>query len=300
MADSVSSTPESSTDSATPCSSRTLRKRRRESYADTYMDGRSRKAYKLRKDIDIAQKQMGSPPHMPDLVCITCSEALSRIQQSFFGLKRQGSEIKRRQVPKNQDKQHYRNLVVQNEWLRANVFDAMGNYLFCQQCITAALQISKQRLVRQRCVKRNQYQKPVVEMSKENTTAEKLESFVLMPDELDIAFVKWWDSVPAAHIVRVRYPYERHGLGGKTSNNAKVQLRDDFLRFVDRNSQPNGRKSDSHGATHFFLPKFTTMRMPSHGVLHYDEKMATSFVGEFNRTQRESGVMECSNGSAWN
>ena len=87
MADSVSSTPESSTDSATPCSSRTLRKRRRESYVDTYMDGRSRKAYKLRKDIDIAQKQMGSPPHMPELVCITCSEALSRVQQSFFGLK---------------------------------------------------------------------------------------------------------------------------------------------------------------------------------------------------------------------
>ena len=92
-----------------------------------------------------------------------------------------------------------------------NVFDAMGNYLFCQQCITAALQISKQRLVRQRCVKRNQYQKPVVEMSKENARAEKLESFVLMPDELDTAFLKWWDSIPAAHIVRVRHPYERQG-----------------------------------------------------------------------------------------
>ena len=52
-----------------------------------------------------------------------------------------------------------------------NVFDAMGNYLFCQQCITAALQISKQRLVRQCCVKRTQYQKPVVEMSKENARA---------------------------------------------------------------------------------------------------------------------------------
>ena len=119
----------------------------------------------------------------------TTSVALSRVQQSFFGLKMQGSEIKRRRVPTNEDKQHYRNLVAQNEWLRANVFDAMGNYLFCQQCITAALQISKQRLVRQRCMKRNQYQKPVVEMSKENVRAEKLESFVLMPDELDTAFV---------------------------------------------------------------------------------------------------------------
>ena len=298
MADSVGSTPESSTDSTTPSSSRTLRERSRESYVDTYMDGRSRKAYKLRKDIDTAQKCMGSPPHMPEQVCHNCSVALSRVQQSFFGLKRQGSEIKRRQVPTNEDKQHYRNLVAQNEWLRANVFDAMGNYLFCQQCITVALQISKQRLVQQRCVKRNQYQKPVVEMSKENARAEKLQSFVLMPDELDTAFVKWWDSIPAAHIVRVRHPYERHGLAGKTSNNAKVQLHDDFLRFVDRNSKPNGRKSDSHGATHYFLPKFTTMRMPSHGVLHYDEKMATSLVGEFNRTKLENSKMESSNGSA--
>ena len=55
----------------------------------------------------------------------------------------------------------------------------LGNYLFCQQCITAALQISKQRLVQQRCMKRKQYQKPVVEMSKENARAEKFESFVL-------------------------------------------------------------------------------------------------------------------------
>ena len=112
--------------------------------------------------------------------------------------------------------------------------------------------------------------------------------------------MKWWDSIPAAHIVCVRYPYERHGLAGKTSNSAKAQLCDDFLCFVDRNSQPNGRKSDSHGATHYFLPKFTTMRMPSHGVLRYDEKMATSLVSEFNCTQRENSKMKCYNGFAWN
>ena len=176
----------------------------------------------------------------------------------------------------------------------------MGNYLFCQECITAALQITKQRLARQRSVKRNQYQKPVVEMAKDCVLDEKLESFVLMPDELDTAFAKWWDTLPASHVVRVRYPHERHGLAGRTSNNAKVQVHDDFIRYVDCNSQANGRKSDSYGATHYFLPKFTTMRMPSDGVLHYNEKMATSVVGEFNRTQRESGKMECSNGSAWN
>ena len=96
MADSVGSTPESSTDSTTPSSSRTLCKRSRESYVDTYMDGRSRKAYKLRKDIDTDQKCNASPPHIPEQVCHNCSVALSRVQQSFFGLKMQGSEIKQR------------------------------------------------------------------------------------------------------------------------------------------------------------------------------------------------------------
>lgn len=90
--------------------------------------------------------------------------------------------IRRRRTPKNVDKSHYRNLVLQNEWLHATVFDAMGNNLFCQECITAALRISKQLLARERSVKRNQYQKPIVEMSKEHVIMEKIESFVLMPD----------------------------------------------------------------------------------------------------------------------
>ena len=58
--------------------------------------------------------------------------------------------------------------------------------------------------------------------SKDSVISEKLESFVLMPDELDTAFVKWRELLPASHIVRVRYPHEHHGLAGKTSNNAKV------------------------------------------------------------------------------
>ena len=57
----------------------------------------------------------------------------------------------------NEEQPYYRNLVHQNEWLRGNVFDAMGNYLFCQECIMGALNISKQRLTRQRNVKRQQY-----------------------------------------------------------------------------------------------------------------------------------------------
>ena len=79
-----------------------------------------------------------------------------------------------------------------------------------------------------------------------------------------------------------------------------MQVCEDFQRFIDLNSQPNGRSSDSHSSTHYILPNFTTIRMPSQGVTNYDEKMASSFVGEFNRLQRENKQSVRSDGSAWN
>lgn len=33
---------------------------------------------------------------------------------------------------------------------------------------------------------------------------------------------------------------------------------EDFLRFVDMNSQPNGRSADLSGPTYYFLSKFST------------------------------------------
>ena len=82
----------------------------------------------------------------------------------------------------------FRNLVLKNEWLRGNIFDSMGNYLFCQECVCAALQISKQRLARQRNIKKKQYQTPITVVSKEKVVADRLEPFVVMPDEQDCAF----------------------------------------------------------------------------------------------------------------
>ena len=40
--------------------------------------------------------------------------------------------------------------------------------------------------------------------------------------------------------------------------------------------------------------------MPKKGTSHYQERVKRSVVGEFNRTQRESGRGECSNGSSHN
>ena len=119
MADNERNIPGTSTSSDTPCSSRI-----------------ARKAYKVRDDIDTAQICEPSPTNMPSQVCHACANPLSRVQQAFSSLRRQGTEIKRRQAPKNPNRLHYRNLVLQNEWLRVNVFDAMGNYLFCQRNVS--------------------------------------------------------------------------------------------------------------------------------------------------------------------
>ena len=62
-------------------------------------------------------------------------------------------------------------------------------------------------------------------------------------------------------------PYEQHGNAGKVSNSAKTTVRQDFIEFVDINSQPNGRSADSSGPTAYFLPKFTTTQAPNQAYL---------------------------------
>lgn len=52
--------------------------------------------------------------------------------------------------------------------------------------------------------------------------------------------------------------------------------------------------------TFYFSPKFTSIQIPKKSVHHYQERVKRSVVGEFNRTQRESGLGECSNGSSHN
>ena len=119
------------------------RKRRRDVAFDNYMEGISRKAYRVKQDIEDAQMRMGSPPTLSVKVCHSYSNPLSCIKEMFNGLKRQGSDLRKRRGEHTRRHIHdsrlrtnsYRNLVLQNEWLRANIFDTMGNYLFCQECV---------------------------------------------------------------------------------------------------------------------------------------------------------------------
>lgn len=180
------------------------------------------------------------------------------------------------------------------------MFDCLGNYLYCQACILKAFAISKQRLARLRKAKRDSSQEPVVEMTKQEVEGRRLGDFVVMPPHHDTAFSQWWKGISASTIVDVRYPYGIHGNAGKVSNSAKTSVLDDFLTFVDVNSQPNGRSADSTGPTHYFLPIFTTLQTPKVGVSHYQERVRRSVVGEFNRAQTECGRGTCSNGSCHN
>lgn len=222
-------------------------------------------------------------------VCSRCLPVLSRYKTTFEGLVHTGSTRKSRRSrnphPKHVSTQPYRDLNAQNAWLRSNIFDAMGNYLFCGRCVCAALHVSPQRLSKQRQVRRAQFQAPTQEMVKADIEKQCLSDYVVMPTQCDTSFSTWWRSLPSTTKVTVRYPHERHGHAGRVSNSAKVSVMQDFLAFVDNNSQPNGRSADYHGPTFYFASKFTSIKSPKKNVANYDVRLQRSVVGEFNRAQ---------------
>lgn len=153
-------------------------------------------------------------------------EVLGDIQR--HGASRQWVKKSINPHPKKADTTHYRDLLKQNEWLRNNVFDSLGNYLYylyylyCAACIRASLGVSKDRLARQCNIKRQQSQQPIVEMPKSEVEEKRLGDHVVMPIGLETSFNTWWRSQDASTIVQVRYPHDRHGNAGKVSNAAKI------------------------------------------------------------------------------
>ena len=222
-------------------------------------------------------------------VCCKCAPVLGHYKIHFDKLVHQGSDLKRRKSrnphPKRVNTQPYRDLNTQNTWLRSNIFDAMGNYVFCARCVCAVFHISPQRLSRLRQVQRSLFQQPTKEMTKSSVEECKLGAYVVMPQGCDVSFLRWWRSLSDEAAVVVRYPHERHGNAGKVSNAARTSVMEDFLAFVDNNSPPNGRSADSHGPTWYFISKFT-IQSPKKDVHNYDERLRRSVVGDFNKSQR--------------
>ena len=170
-------------------------------------------------------------------VCSTCVSSLGQIADGFKQAKHHGTELKKKkkkrlQEPKDPDRDHYRNVSIQNEWIRGNLFDAMGNYLFFHKCIINALNISLQCLFRQCKVKQYQFQKPLVIMTKNEVDNEKVKSFVFMPESIETSLSLWWANLPNDHTVSVRYPHEKYGLAGKVSNSERLALRSYFLSLL--------------------------------------------------------------------
>ena len=276
---------------------------RRRRSAELYRKGKSRGPYALSKTLNSAVNSSQSEGDEPEqiqvgtnrdiAVCSKCKPALLRHEDMFKSLKKQGSSLKKvKKVnprPKRANFQHYRDLKSQNDWLRSNVLDAVGNYLYCSSCIRAVFGVSKQRLARQQSVKQSASKKPIQQLTKSAVEEQKLNEFTVMPSECDDAFSNWWKGLQADAIVNVRYPHEQHGLARRISNSAKKDEKTRFLEFVDNNSQPNGRDLNSYGPTHYFLPKFTTIQALKAGVRNYEHRLLTSLTGEFNRAQEEEG-----------
>lgn len=223
---------------------KTSKERRRASKV-AYLAGTARKphhhSHALQRSLEESSTDPG--PSGVSSVCPQCAPILSRYSCTFREMVHQGSELKWKKSinpdPKRADTTHYRDLVKQNEWLRSNVFDSLGNYLYYAGCMRAALGVSKDRLAGQHNIKRQQLQQPTVTMPKSEVEEKRLGDYVLMPTSLEMSFKRWWSQDPST-LVEIRYPHERHGNAERESNAAKSSLWEEFLEFVDRNSQPNG------------------------------------------------------------
>ena len=282
------------------------RSRKRAGACANYLEGRSRKVHKLRHDIETGLQEQpatsSAQPSTTGSTCTSCKPVLEKLLPTFQTFTRRDIELRHRKRvlpnPRKPDKQHYRNLVAQNEWIRGNLFDALGNYRYCQACISETLQVGSQRLARQRTIKRRQALIPLLPMTKSDVISNRLEEKVVMPEGQD-NFKEWWPTLTETDIVNVHYPHESHGLARKPSNSAKVTVKEQFLQFVDLNSQPNGRQSSSSGALFYFLPKFTRIGAPKKSEKNYLDKVQHSLLCEFNRVQEEEGRQTCSERSAF-
>ena len=111
---------------------------------DNYLTAKASRSYNhtpvLRQSFDDESHGRSS-----DEACCKCFPVFGHYKVQFEQLVHQGSTRKTRKSrnphPKWVDTQPYRDLNTQNTWLRSNVFDAMGNYMFCGRCIRAVFHI---------------------------------------------------------------------------------------------------------------------------------------------------------------
>lgn len=161
------------------------------------MDGKARRPHSHSRTIRRSFEERTSG------VCAQCDPVLSRHVGAFKSIVHTGSEYNRRKrinpYPKKTEVTHYRDIVSQNNWLKCNVCDSLGNYLYCSGCIRIAFGVSPARLTRLRNVKRRECSSPTTDMTKLEVEEQRLSQYVVMPDSLDCAFQSWWRSLLPSH-----------------------------------------------------------------------------------------------------
>ena len=191
---------------------------KRKARKDRYLSGRSRKPYSHTPVLSVrdGESDNGATSSVEsslsldqrDKICSRCWPVLSRYVDSFESLVHQDSALKKckhiNPSPSSPDVEHHRDTIRQNDWIRSNLFDPLGNYLFCCNCICAAFKISKQRLSRQKKIKQSSSKDPIVDMTKKDVDDQRLSDSVVMPASIELSFLVWWRSLSPEDVVQVQ------------------------------------------------------------------------------------------------
>lgn len=232
---------------------------RAEKAAIAFSSGQSRRPYRIRKEIVRGmaklkkQQSRGSAVKRGDNeVCQAC-KSLLELQDLFKSFYHSGSVLRtRKAVYKKAPGATYYDVDKQNKFLLQSMFDSAGNYLFHRDCIRATFGVSNQRLVRLGKSIQSQKSLPTETVKKSDINFRNL-SDVVLPRDCDEPVEEWLKSLPDDAEIEYRKHPERHGNACKKSNNAKSdEILQKFLKFIDGNSAPNGRKEGSHGKTFYF------------------------------------------------
>ena len=168
-----------------------------------YSKGRSRTAYRVRKDIADGLKKSSVKDGSSELgtTCSLCQSLLD-LTSIFKSFLHRGKELRKCQASytKKRDMPYY-NVKEQNEFLMKSVFDAKGNYIYHRNCIKSAFGVGTARLARLRCVVQQQNQQHLVRVEKERVTRF---SDVVVPMDCSKSAGAWLQSQPDGSIVSCR------------------------------------------------------------------------------------------------
>ena len=188
--------------------------------AELYCQGRSRRAYTVKKKIAAGMKaRFRDDDGASDRsgVCTQC-KALGELRSIFDSFVHSGADLKRRRrIRPKPAGVSYRDINAQNDYLLRTVFDAKGNYIYHRNCIRAAFDVGSARLARLRNTVQDQRSHPFVEKARDEVTHY---SDIVLPKGCELPASRWLQSQPETAAVTCRN-VTHHGNAGKRSHNAR-------------------------------------------------------------------------------